>query len=77
MIFSELVLFKSHAGSTRHPVVLDSSNQGATDFYPGIFFNYGSIWWLEKEMHLDLFIAYLTQLNLTHVILLELCSQCP
>ena len=29
----------------------------------GIFLNYASIWWLEKDMKLNLSIANLTQLN--------------
>ena len=42
-----------------------------------IFLNYGSIWWLEKDMHFELFYCYLTKLNLPYVILLELCSLSP
>ena len=57
---------------------------GATGFSGtlGKFLICGSIWWLEKDMHVNLFIAYLTYLNLTYlnltyVILLELCSLSP
>ena len=35
-------------------------NIGATDGTLGTFLNYGSIWGFEKDMHLDLFVAYLT-----------------
>ena len=43
----------------------------------GIFFNYGSICWFGKDIQLSLFIAYLTLLNLTYVMLLELRSTSP
>ena len=50
--------------SDNNQIQLKKGKAGATDFkwYPGIFLNYGSIWWLEKEMNLNLFIA--TKLNL-------------